>query len=143
MKQFYVGLAGILEKDNKFLILKRSPEKDFEPNLWESVTGRLEADEEPSKGIIREIEEETGIKAEVIMPIDTGFFYRGSKEFPMVFIAFWCRYVKGKEQLSWEHTEFKWIDIDQAIENNNLEHFRKMFLKIKFLKKHLPSDIDL
>ncbi len=143
MKQFYVGLAGIIEKDGKFLVLKRSPDKDFAPNCWEPVTGRLEEAENPEDGILREIEEEIGIKTKIAMPVDTSFFYRGSKEFPMVFIVFWCKYIDGTVKLGWEHTEYKWITPDEAFDELTLDHFHHMFKRILKLKEHLPTDFIL
>ncbi len=140
MKPVYVGMAALIERDGKYLIMKRSAERDFEPNTWETVTGRLESDESPNVGIVREVKEETGLDVEVIMPVDTGFFYRGSKEFPMVFISYYCKYIKGEVKLDWEHSEFDWITLDEALENPDLKHFTKMFINLKNLKKHLPED---
>jgi len=63
------------------LVLRRSPDKEFAPNSWEPVTGRLEEAENPEDGVLREIEEEIGIKAQVVMPVDTDFFTEGVKSF--------------------------------------------------------------
>ena len=140
MKKVYVGMAAVIEKNNKFLVLKRSPEKDFEPNMWETVTGRLESDESPVKGILREVEEETSLEVEVLYPVDIGFFYRGGKEFPMVFISFYCKYVGGEVKTTWEHVEHQWITLDEALELKDLKHFHVMFRNIKEMKKNLPED---
>jgi 8-oxo-dGTP diphosphatase len=140
MKEVYVGMAAIIEKDDKYLILKRSEEKDFAPNSWETVTGRLDADESPVDGILREVEEETKLKVEVLYPLDVGFFYRGGKEFPMVFISFYCKYLKGDVSITWEHSEFKWITLDEAIQLPDLQHFHVMFKNLQEMKKHLPKD---
>jgi len=141
MKKLYVGMGAALEKDSKFLILKRSDSKDFAPNAWEIITGRLEEEESPRDGILREILEETSLKAEIVMPVDTGFFYRGGKEFPMVFISYWCRYIEGEVSLSWEHREFKWASIEEVLEEPTLDHFYNMFERIRRLKQHLPDNI--
>ena len=143
MKEVYVGMAAIVEKDNKFLILKRSSAKDFAPNTWEVITGRLEAEENPVNGILREITEETNLKAKVIMPVDTGFFYRGGKEFPMVFIAYYCKYISGEVKTSWEHTEHKWASIEEILEAEDLKHFHTMFRNIKNIKEYIPEDFSL
>jgi len=140
MKSFFVGLTGLVERNEKFLVLKRSADKDLAPNSWEPVTGRLEEEENPRDGILREIQEETRIKAQVVMPVDTWFFYRGGKEFPMVFIAFWCKHVKGEVKLGWEHSEYKWIKLSEAIGDPTLEHFHQCFEHIRKLKHHLPKD---
>ena len=142
MKTFYVGVGAIIEKDEKLLVLKCSPEKDFGANEWEVVTGRLELDENPENGILREVQEEVKLNVEIIMPVDTGFFYRGGKEFPMIFIVFWCRYKGGEVELSWEHSEYKWISIHEATSSESLKPFTKSFSIIKELKKHLPKEIN-
>ncbi len=140
MKKVYVGMAAIIEKDDEFLVLKRSPKKDFEPEAWETVTGRLEKDESPVEGVLREVMEETSLEVEVVMPLDTGFFYRGGKEFPMVFIAYYCRYLKGEVKITWEHTEFKWISLSEALEMPELKYFHLMFKNLEKLKRYLPKD---
>ncbi|MFX1416555.1 MAG: NUDIX domain-containing protein [Promethearchaeota archaeon] len=142
MKQFYVAMGAIVESDKGVLVLKRAPEKDFAPDTWEVVTGRLEMGENPEEGVIREIVEETGIKAKLIMPVHTSFFYRGSEEYPMVFIDFWCRYLDGDVNLSWEHSEYEWISLDYALQNPDLKPFHNSFTRILGLKLHLPSDFS-
>ncbi len=143
MKKFYVGIAGIIEKEDKYLILRRSNEKDFLPNTLEMVTGRLEENEPPELGLLREVKEETSLDVSIIMPVHTGFFYRGGKEFPMVFIMYWCLYKKGQVKLSWEHSEFVWMAIDEILAEKELEKFHDMFKKVSRLKKHLPEDFLL
>jgi 8-oxo-dGTP diphosphatase len=143
MKQFYVGTGAIIEKDNTFLILKRSPKKDASPNKWEVVTGRLELDEDPKDGARREINEEVQIETEFVMPVGTGFFYRVSKDFPMAFIVFWFRYISGNVKLSWEHTEYKWVTLDEALKINELKYFHDNLKTITELKKYLPDDFTL
>lgn len=140
MKQVYVGMAAVIEKEGKFLVMKRSPKKDFEPEAWETVTGRLEEEESPIQGTLREVKEETDLEVEIIIPLDTGFFYRGGKDFPMVFIAYYCRYISGKVKLTWEHSEYKWITLSEALEIPDLRHFHAMFNNLKNLKKYLPED---
>ncbi|MHA2352072.1 MAG: NUDIX domain-containing protein [Candidatus Thorarchaeota archaeon] len=141
MKKLYVGMGAAVEKDAKFLILKRSESKDFAPNTWEVITGRIEEEESPRDGILREILEETGLNAEIVMPIETGFFYRGGKEFPMVFISYWCRYLDGDVRLGWEHNQFKWASIEEILQEPTMNHFYRMFERIHQLKQHLPEDI--
>lgn len=143
MKKLYVGMGAAVEKDGKFLILKRSDSKDFAPNAWEIITGRIEKEESPRDGILREISEETGLNADIVMPMDTGFFYRGGKEFPMVFISYWCRCVGGDVKLSWEHSEFRWASIEEILEEPTMDHFYRMFERIDLLKQHLPEGFTL
>lgn len=143
MKQFYVGIGAAIEKNNKFLVLLRSLEKDVGANMWEIVTGRLEDDEDPIVGLIREVKEEVELEVEVIMPIDTGFFYRGSKDYPMIFIVYWCRYLNGEVNLSWEHSEYKWLTLKEAIDDPKLELYWSRFKTIMKLKEHIPDNFKL
>jgi 8-oxo-dGTP pyrophosphatase MutT (NUDIX family) len=62
MEPFYVGLAAFVEKNGSFLVFKRSVDKDFVPDSWKPVTGRLEEEENPKDGILREIKEEASIE---------------------------------------------------------------------------------
>ncbi|MFW9845925.1 MAG: NUDIX domain-containing protein [Candidatus Thorarchaeota archaeon] len=139
MEQFYVGLGGIIERDGKILVLKRSPGKDYAPNIWEVVTGRLEVGEDPATGLTREITEETTLEAEVIMPVHSEFFYRGSEEYPMVFIDFWCKYINGEVELSWEHTDYRWITMQDALRDPELKTFHQSLSRIVELRTHLPE----
>ncbi|NHJ86571.1 MAG: NUDIX domain-containing protein [Asgard group archaeon] len=139
MKQFYVGVGAIIEKDGKFLVLRRSAEKDYAADTWEVVTGRLEEDEDPKEGLLREVKEETNLEVEILMPIDTGFFYRGGKEYPMVFVLYWCRYLSGEIKTSWEHSKYKWITLDEAIAMQEMGPFINRFKIIKKIKKIFPD----
>lgn len=143
MKQFYVGVGALIEKEGKYQVLRRSPNKDVGANIWEIVTGRLEEDENPMVGAIREVKEEVELEAEVIMPIDTGFFYRGGIEFPMVFIVFWCRYKSGNVKISWEHSEYKWITLEEAINDPELALYITRFEMVRKLKGYLPENFKL
>lgn len=52
-----------LEKDGKYLMLYRNKkEKDPNAGKWIGVGGKIEADETPLACVIREVEEETGLK---------------------------------------------------------------------------------
>lgn len=77
------------------------------------------------------------------MPIDSGFFYRGGKEFPMVFINYWLEFLEGEVKLSWKHTEYKWISLDEALDEPTLDHFHQEFRRILKLKEYLPNEFIL
>lgn len=52
----------ILRKDSKILLTKRSPTNKIWASHWHCVTGSIEAGESPKEAIMREAEEEIGIK---------------------------------------------------------------------------------
>lgn len=51
----------LIVKDNKFLLVKRSPEDDYHPNQWALPGGSMEEGETPEEALIREVREELGI----------------------------------------------------------------------------------
>ncbi|MDO5713960.1 MAG: NUDIX domain-containing protein [Tissierellia bacterium] len=62
----YFRVCGVIciNREGKILTTKRSMEKESNPGYWEFTCGTLEPGEDPIKGAIRELEEETGIVAE-------------------------------------------------------------------------------
>ena len=58
----FVVCANIfVKKDGKYLLLKRSPHKKFAPNFIHPIGGKIDADENPYLGVLRELKEEAGI----------------------------------------------------------------------------------
>jgi len=118
-----------------FLILKRNPQKG---GFWQPITGGIEENETFEEAAIREVGEEIGI-INGIKLIDFGysfeFFDHGENHFEKVFAV----EVKPETKIiiSEEHTEFKWVSrqiaIDQFLKyENNKEGFRKL---IEFLNQ--------
>ncbi|HAA24291.1 MAG TPA: hypothetical protein DCP28_38065, partial [Cytophagales bacterium] len=54
--------GGVVEKENKVLMI-------FRLGKWDLPKGKLEGDESPEEGSVREVEEECGIEAELADPI--------------------------------------------------------------------------
>ena len=102
--------SGIVE----YLILKRNPQKG---GFWQPVTGNVEVGEPFEMAAIREVREELGIK-EILELIDTGFSFEfvddGRKQLEKVFGV---RVSTSQEiTLSPEHTEFKWVPKEVALD---------------------------
>ena len=105
-----------LEWKDKILFLKRAPEK-IQGGLWGVPGGKLEKGESREKGLSRELQEELSLyfsfddfisitSLAVSYPNLDFFFhmYRLLLE------------TKPRVNLSNEHTEYKWLTIDQALE---------------------------
>ena len=119
--RFMVAAAAVLEHDQSgdILLLRRGRDRDFAPEVWEDVSGRLHQGEHPEQALRREIEEETGITdVEIVTPIRAFHFFRGERraEYELVGIAFWCRTKSRTVTLSGEHTEFRWLPATEALE---------------------------
>ena len=57
-------VAAIIEKDDKILLAQRPAHAD-QPGMWEFAGGKVEAGEAQPEALIRELQEELGIEAEV------------------------------------------------------------------------------
>jgi 8-oxo-dGTP diphosphatase len=51
-----------VRKDGKYLLLKRSPQKKYAPNVIHPIGGKVEPNENPYTGAQRELLEESGVK---------------------------------------------------------------------------------
>ena len=113
--KFTVAIAYIIERDGLVLMLRRSPQKDHAPGEWETGSGRVETGETPEDTVHREVHEETGLKVEIVGPVDTFHFYRGLSREETIGITFWCRYLSGKLVMCEEHDRAEWLGFDKAI----------------------------
>jgi len=128
----------IFKKEGKellFLILKRNPQKG---GFWQPITGGIEEKETFEEAATREIGEEIGVISGIKL-IDIGysfeFFDHGENHFEKVFAV----EVKPETKItiSEEHTEFKWVSVQVAIDQflkyeKNKEGFIKL---IEFLNQ--------
>ena len=61
--EFHIAVTGvILNSKNQILITKRSPDKPNYPKLWECTSGSVVVGEDSQDAVIREVNEEIGIK---------------------------------------------------------------------------------
>lgn len=54
-------VAAILVREDKILLGKRAPSRDFYPNVWDMFGGHIEAEEQPEHTLIRELQEELDV----------------------------------------------------------------------------------
>jgi 8-oxo-dGTP pyrophosphatase MutT (NUDIX family) len=118
----FLGMVGALiwsPSKEKYLILKRSGEKDFAGLTWECGTGRVDQGENFTQALGREVREELGIDIQIDFIIGTAHFYRGAKlpENEMLGV-FYCCTINDPDlvKMSWEHSEFRWVTPSEAEE---------------------------
>jgi len=131
----YVKVAshGLIQKDNKFLVIHRSSLNDYKPNLWDLPGGTIEFGEHPIDALIREIDEETKTKVKVGNLIFVYDFVSGEKrhQFQMVFT---CDYLSGEVILNpREHQDFKWVTLEEMEQLPKIAFLEEL---IKFLKNN-------
>ncbi len=101
-----VAVIGYVFDGQQFLLLKRATA----PFLWAPPGGRLEINEDPRQGVIREVREETGLTVEIVGMVDTWFhqWYDGM----LLSLDYVVHPLSHTVQLSEEHHEFRWMDLE-------------------------------
>jgi len=112
--KFAVAVTAIIKRNDTVLLLKRSPDKAHLPGYWDPCSGRMERGETPEQAVIREAREETGLDVEPIRVLDTFHFFYGPEREEIVGMTFLCRPNNGEVVLSAEHTEARWVKIDEV-----------------------------
>lgn len=105
------------EKNEKieFLLLKRSP-KQYYPNLWQMVSGKIKENETAYNAALREIKEETGLTPEKFWVAPTvNSFYAQDKDYICLLPVFAAKVkFESEVKISEEHTEYKWLNPEEA-----------------------------
>ncbi|MFH0711063.1 MAG: NUDIX domain-containing protein [Candidatus Aenigmatarchaeota archaeon] len=98
------AVKAIIIRGNKFLILK-----DHRYNLWTLPGGRLEINETPEEGLVREVLAETGLEVTVGEDVGTWNFKSFDEDEERVLTNYMCKDIGGKLRLSDENIEFRWV----------------------------------
>src|SRR5687768_6209829 len=104
----------VIERDGAVLLGRRSSTKDHAPGEWETISGRVEANETLVEAAQREALEETGLVVEVLKQLASFTFIRGADTTETHGVTFHCRVREGLERLSEEHDRFTWATLDQV-----------------------------
>jgi 8-oxo-dGTP diphosphatase len=116
MENFRIAVKAFILKNNKVLLLKRRSNDVHKPGTWDIPGGRLEMGENPYDGLQREVNEETGLKVEIAMPLDIHHFVRDDGQ-KITMLIFLCKPLSNDIELSEEHEESSWIDVAEEKEN--------------------------
>lgn len=105
---FVVAVAAVVIRGERVLAMQRAARKDAGAGLWETISGRVEIDEEPLDAVAREIEEECGLEVEIDPhPVDA--YAARRNEAPMIVIVYRARHVAGEVCRSDEHDAHEWL----------------------------------
>ena len=112
-----VGMLVWRRSDGKFLLLRRSPSRDFAAGEWETGSGRLEQGEGFIQALRRECMEELGLEVRIECILGVTHFYRGRPDpaNEMVGVSFGCSVPDASGlTLSDEHSEHAWMTAEEA-----------------------------
>ncbi|MEG6585778.1 (deoxy)nucleoside triphosphate pyrophosphohydrolase [Dendrosporobacter sp. 1207_IL3150] len=106
--------AALILNNGKILVAKRSSDDDL-ANLWEFPGGKIELGESPESCLIRELDEELGIKVNV-----GDFFMETVHEYDkgvIKLIAYWVFWKSGTIALN-VHEEVAWATKETILQYN-------------------------
>jgi 8-oxo-dGTP diphosphatase len=137
-KLHYVVVTGVVVKDEKYLIAKRSKKEAAFPGLWTVPGGKLRKGDylnSPKdtsdhwyhvleKLLKREIKEEVGLRVKNIRYL-LSLAYTRSDGLPSVILSFYCNYDSGKVKLSEELTDYTWVSVNELDQYNFVPGLRE------------------
>jgi 8-oxo-dGTP pyrophosphatase MutT (NUDIX family) len=98
----------VQRSDGKILLLKRSPDRSYDPDKWSVATGHIKDSEHPHETATRELKEELGVDAK---PFKEGrLVIVGSYEKPLHVYPFLFSIDSLKVELDAEHSDYSWIE---------------------------------
>lgn len=102
-----MAVCAVIVRDGRVLAMRRAITKDAAPGAWETVSGRVHADEEPIDAVRREIAEECGLDVTLSSkPVTTYEAMRGDE--PMTVIVYSGTTDSSAVRRSHEHDEHRW-----------------------------------
>ncbi len=143
-KAHYVAVTGIIRKDGKYLICKRSPNELLFPNKWCVPGGKIEKGDfintpkgtsshwnDIFEGTLRkEIYEETQLKIKNIGYVSNLAFIRPNG-FSTIIVSLHAEYESGSVNLNKEElTEFAWVTLQEAKDYDLIENIYNQIEKV-------------
>ena len=125
-------ICYILNKEKVLFLLRNKKENDLNENKYIGVGGKLEKDESPKEGIIREIKEETGLNAKNVKLKGIITFILPKWENELCFV-YTCDEYEGIMH-ECDEGELVWVD-KKDINKLNLWEGDKLFLPKLFEDK--------
>ncbi|MGL1893658.1 MAG: NUDIX domain-containing protein [Spirochaetaceae bacterium] len=104
-KKISFAVKGLITKENKILIMKRS-----DAGIWELPGGRLEFGETAEETLIREMSEETGLEVQPHNIVGTWNKFFG--DWQITGIIYTCTALDYNITISSEHSDYKWVSIN-------------------------------
>jgi 8-oxo-dGTP pyrophosphatase MutT (NUDIX family) len=124
-----IAAHGLIKKGDRFLVTKRSVNDDFMPGLWDVPGGKVEFRERAVDGLVREIDEETGLKVNIGKIL---YCYDSiSDTTHHVQLVFECEYQGGEVILSVDHDEYRWVTMEEAGELEKIGFLESLLQYLK------------
>jgi 8-oxo-dGTP diphosphatase len=149
--RFYAGIAAVIwsPETKKYLLLRRSEQKDYARGIWECVTGRVDQGESFEDALHREVREELGVSVHIEHILGTTHFYRGSSspENELVGVIYLCFLADPASiHIGPEHSEYRWLTTEQALDllsatDPSTLWARRVIERAEVIRPMLPKDL--
>lgn len=149
--RFLGGIGALIMDRNtdRYLLLKRSKDKDYAADVWECVTGRVDQGEGFEDALHREVMEEIGIEVDVEFLIGTSHFYRGAAvpENELIGVIYCCSTdTPDAVKTSVEHSEHRWVPVEEALRLADKSRpvtswLHRVIIRAELMRTHVPEDL--
>jgi len=149
-KAHYIVITGILVKDGKFLITKRSPNEKAFPNQWTVPGGKLEMSDYTKRSkdtsahwynvfedvLQREVKEEVGTGIKNIGYV-TSLAYIRDDNIPTIIVSLYGEPEGEDIKLCSALTEYAWVTLEEA---KNYDLIEGIYEELEMLDKALKGN---
>ncbi|MGB8328803.1 MAG: NUDIX domain-containing protein [Polyangiales bacterium] len=106
----WVAVTVLVFRGDRMLSMRRAGSEEASPGLWEGVSGRVHAGEDPVDAARREVVEETGLHV-TVQPRPVTAYAALRRDEPMTVIVFVAEHEEGEVVLSEEHDAHRWCGL--------------------------------
>lgn len=123
-------------KGDKVLILKRKPDDDSYPGVWDCVGGHFEKGESAEQCMLREAREESGQRMKIVKvgPL-IEYLDRYGRAVAVPFIL----KPEGAEVLPTEHSEFRWVNLSELGDYEIVPDLERALSLFRLVKARGPN----
>jgi len=111
----WVAVTVLVFRGDRMLSMRRAATQNAGPGLWEGVSGRVQAGEDPIAAARREVTEETALRVNV-QPRPVAAYAALRRGEPMTVIVFVAEHEEGEVVLSEEHDACRWCELRELTE---------------------------